>query len=83
MVGALALAGCLGACVDVTMDVKVRNEAEAQGTMTTTVASQFYPMIKASKTGNTNAASSDTTVFAPKRTAAPWSRTPTAAPPAP
>ena len=67
LVGALALAGCLGACVDVTMDVKVRNEAEAQGTMTTTVASQFYPMIKASKTGNTNAASSDNDGFCPEK----------------
>lgn len=47
--GAVALAVALAGCVDVTMDVKVKNEAEAEGTMTQTISAQFYPMLKASK----------------------------------
>lgn len=50
LAGVLALTIGLAGCIDVTMDVKVKNEAEAKGTMTTLVSAQFYPMIKATKT---------------------------------
>ena len=50
--GALVLGLSLAGCIDVTMDVKVKSETEAQGTMTQVVSAQFYPMIKASATGD-------------------------------
>ncbi|HVX81879.1 MAG TPA: hypothetical protein VHB23_10905 [Devosiaceae bacterium] len=47
LAGAVALTMALAGCIDMTMDVKVKNESEAQGVMSTTVGAQFYPMIKA------------------------------------
>lgn len=58
LAGALALTVTLAGCIDVTMDVKVKNATEATGTMTQTIAAQFYPMIKASSK-STDASSSD------------------------
>ncbi|MEO8883535.1 MAG: hypothetical protein ABI377_09020 [Devosia sp.] len=52
LAGVLALTIGLAGCIDVTMDVKVKNEAEAVGTMSTTIGAQFYPMLKASKTAS-------------------------------
>ena len=57
--GILALTLALAGCVDVTMDVKVRNAAEAQVTMTQVISAQFYPMIKASKSSEAGASSDD------------------------
>jgi|GEM_PF-530187 len=50
--GALVLGLSLAGCIDVTMDVKVKSETEAQGTMTQVISAQFYPMIKASATSD-------------------------------
>jgi hypothetical protein len=58
LAGALALTITLAGCIDVTMDVKVKNATEATGTMTQTIGAQFYPMIKASSK-STDASSSD------------------------
>ena len=52
LAGVLALTIGLAGCIDVTMDVKVKNEAEAVGTMSTTIGAQFDPRIKASKTAS-------------------------------
>ena len=52
LAGVLALTIGLAGCIDVTMDVKVKSETEAQGTMVQTIAAQFYPMIKASATSD-------------------------------
>ena len=52
LAGILALTMALAGCIDVTMDVKVKSETEAQGTMVQTIAAQFYPMIKASATSD-------------------------------
>jgi hypothetical protein len=57
VVGALALMAALGGCVDVTMDVRVKNATEAVGTMTQTISAQFYPMIKASKSSEASGGS--------------------------
>jgi len=62
LAGALALTVCLAGCIDVTMDVKVKNGEEAEATMTQTIGAQFYPMIKASKTSD----SSDSDSFCKK-----------------
>ncbi|MDR3474205.1 MAG: hypothetical protein P4M09_21360 [Devosia sp.] len=56
--GALALSLSLAGCIDVTMDVKVKSETEAQGTMTQTISAQFYPMIKASASSDTDKSAS-------------------------
>ena len=50
--GALVLGLSLAGCIDVTMDVKVKNETVAAATMTQIISAQFYPMIKASATGD-------------------------------
>ncbi len=57
LAGALAMTMALAGCVDVTMDVNVKNATEAQGTMTQTIAAQFYSMIKASKSGAASSSS--------------------------
>lgn len=56
--GALALSLSLAGCIDVTMDVKVKSETEAQGTMTQVVSAQFYPMIKASASSDASKSAS-------------------------
>ena len=56
LAGALALTTALAGCIDVTMDVKVKSETEAQGTMIQTISAQFYPMIKATATADTSKA---------------------------
>jgi len=57
--GALALTVALAGCVDVTMDVKVKNATDAEATMTQTISAQFYPMIKASKSSDKAGGSDD------------------------
>jgi hypothetical protein len=57
LAGTLALTVTLAGCIDVTMDVKVKNATEATGTMTQTIAAQFYPMIKASASSDSKSGS--------------------------
>jgi len=59
LAGALALTIGLAGCIDVTMDVKVKSETEAQGTMIQTISAQFYPMIKASAKSDSGSSTSD------------------------
>ena len=57
LAGAVVMTIALAGCVDVTMDVKVKNATEAQGTMTQTIAAQFYSMVKATKSGDSSSSS--------------------------
>ena len=57
LAGTLALTVALAGCIDVTMDVKVKNATDATGTMTQTIAAQFYPMIKASASSDSKGSS--------------------------
>lgn len=60
LAGILALTVGLAGCIDMTMDVKVKNESEADATMIQTISAQFYPMIKASaKSDSGSSGSSD------------------------
>jgi hypothetical protein len=59
LAGVVALTLGLAGCIDVTMDVKVKNPAEAEATMTQTIGAQFYPMIKASAAKAGDAAGGD------------------------
>jgi hypothetical protein len=52
LAGVIVMTATLAGCIDVTMDVKVKSETEAQGTMIQTIGAQFYPMLKASQTAN-------------------------------
>ena len=54
LAGTLALTVALAGCIDVTMDVKVKNATDATGTMTQTIAAQFYPMIKANASSDSS-----------------------------
>jgi hypothetical protein len=57
LAGTLALTVALAGCIDVTMDVKVKNATDATGTVTQTIAAQFYPMIKASASSDSKSGS--------------------------
>ena len=59
LAGAMALTMALAGCIDVTMDVNVKNETDAQAVMATTIGAQFYPMLKASKTADSSASKDD------------------------
>ena len=48
LAGALGVLSGLAGCMDVAVDVKVKNMAEAEAVMTQTISAQFYPTIKAS-----------------------------------
>ena len=58
LAGALAVTLTLAGCMDVTMDVNVKNATEAKGTMTQTIAAQIYSMIKAGAGTDTSTTSS-------------------------
>jgi len=59
LAGAMALTMALAGCIDVTMDVNVKSETDAQAVMATTIGAQFYPMLKASKTADSSTSKDD------------------------
>lgn len=59
LAGAMAITLALAGCIDMTMDLDIQSDTTGKATVTTLMGADFYPMVKASASGENKSADTE------------------------